>query len=572
MTPPVILLASISQSIINKTNRGVPMADQTTFDIFVNYRRQDSRADAGRIYDRLSTHFGDDHVFMDIDDINPGENFVQILDDTLDYCAILLVIIGDNWVDSENEDGQRRLDQPNDFVRQEIQRAIERQITVIPVLVGYATMPLQEELPPEIASFCQHQALEISDTHFHPDVDRLIDELELINVCKKSSNKIKPLLSWSLITLILLSLATGLYYGMESYLLNLSLQKQLQLHLNVGDQFLELQDYKGAIKEFEKARNISPDSIEPYLKITRANRKRMLSRAFTGGSSLNIGLRKDYAEQFAPIDFKQISAALNIIYKVQELDPSLKDDPNLLLDEALILKASVTRIKNAIVILQKAKELAPHHTAILAELGLFNAVLLKKPEGIDDIRHAIEISPANARYHFYLARALAEIYLCPYSGYDYSGSGDEEGCANAIKEYHQAIELATGNDKWSQHIRYHSITGGLDIFHRYSRKEKDIVTQGLAMSIDERINELEFMIPLEHNRSRTGHEDEPLYWLALLYESKNQINKASQLMRQLLIENNYRSVLWMKYQVKLLENTGDDQQELNKIRSLLKGK
>lgn len=548
------------------------MTGHSTFDIFVNYRRQDSRADAGRIYDRLSAHFGDDHVFMDIDDINPGENFVQILEDTLDYCAVLIVLIGANWINAKNKAGKRRLEQPNDFVRQEIQRAIERQITVIPVLVGHASMPKREQLPPEIASLCQHQALEISDTRFHPDVDRLITELETINGSKKSLKKIKPLMYWCLAIFVTFSVVIGVFYGVKSFLSNQSEQKQIQLHLNVGDQFVEQQDFEAAIKEFEKAQTISPDNIESYLKITRVNRRRMMRMAFTGDSSLNIGLREDYAEHFAPIDSMQISAALRLIYKVKELNPSLNNDPDLLLDEALILKTSGIRAKKAIVVLEKAKEIAPLNAEILSELGLLNTMLLKKPTGIEDIQHAIKINPNKARYHFYLARALEEIFLCPYTEKNYAGLGDSEGCANAIREYHQAIALANDEEKWSQHIRYYSINGSLDIFSRYIRKEKDILTQSLSMSVKERIKELEFLISQGHKSSRRSWEDVPRYWLALLYESTNQLTKASQQINILLKEKDYRSVLWMEYQVKLLEKTKHDQEELTKIRALLKNK
>lgn len=545
------------------------MTGKATFDIFVNYRRQDTRADAGRIYDRLSTHFGKDHVFMDIDDITPGQNFVQILEETLDYCAVLLVLIGNSWLDSENEDGERRLEQENDFVRLEIQRAIERNITVIPVLVGRARMPSDDDLPQEIALLSQHQALEISDKRFHPDVDRLIAELETINGSKKLSKKINLPLRWSLAVLIVLGIATGLYYGVNAYLTNQSHQDQVQLHLEVGDQFAEQHDYEEAIKEFEKARKIAPGNIKSYRKSISAHRERMLRQAFLGGSSLDIGLRHDYVGYFVPIESKKISEALNLIYKVQALDPPLKEDTDLLLDEAFILKSSGSRSKQAVEVLKKAKNIDPRNPAVLAELGLLNTMLLKKPEGIEDIILAINITPNEARYHFYLARALAEINLCASVGHDYSGTDEAENCARSIREYQRAADLASGEDRWSKHIYRNAISYSLNIFHRYSRKEKDILTQNLAMSIDERIRVLEFLIPLEHSRSRIGWKDYPLYWLVLLYESKNQLKKASQLIDQLLKEKKYPPVFWLEYQVKLLEKSGHDPEQLDKVRSLL---
>ncbi len=541
------------------------------FNIFVNYRQQDSRADAGRIYDRLSKHFGNEHVFMDIDDIQPGENYIQILDYTLARCSVMLVIIGANWVNMRNDAGQLRLNDEYDFVRMEIISALERNIIVIPVLVGHAAMPRSAELPPELAILCQRQALEISDLRFHMDVDRLIAELESINGTQKTLIKINPVVRQSLVALFILSVLIGLYFKREAFLSQQSMQKQVQLHHNVGDQLLKQHDYNEAIQEYQQARKIAPDNTEAYFKITRANRDRMELTAFTGGSSLNIGLRKDYAEQFVPIDPQEISAALKIIYQLQALKPSLKNDPDLLLDEAIILKTSGLRARNAIEVLEKGKEIAPGNAAILAESGLLNAVLLQKPEGLEDIQRAIVISPDNARYHFYLARALGEIFLCPDAGNSYTGSGHKGlACANAIKAYHQAIVLAKG-DVWSQHIRHYSVEGSLDIFHRYCCQDKDLLTHRLVMSTDDRIKELEFLIPLERHRSRPGKEGAPNYWLALLYEAEGQPKKAYQLISQLLEERDFQPpLLWIEYQEKLLQSIGSDKGQLTNMQILLK--
>lgn len=103
---------------------------------FLSYRRSDTRVDAGRLYDRLAEYFGDDLVFMDVDDIEPGENFVRVLESTLNRCGVLLVMIGPRWLTAESISGIPRLNNPQDFVRIEIERAIARNIRVIPVLVG----------------------------------------------------------------------------------------------------------------------------------------------------------------------------------------------------------------------------------------------------------------------------------------------------------------------------------------------------------------------------------------------------------------------------------------------------
>jgi len=145
--------------------------------VFLSYRREDSRADAGRLYDRLSAHFGADSVFMDIDDIAAGENFVEKLKNTLNQSDVLLLVIGPRWQSVTDDEGRLRLNAPNDFVRLEVQSALERGIGLIPALVGGARMPERGELPSQLSDVVLHQAIQISDERFHEDVDRLIDAI-----------------------------------------------------------------------------------------------------------------------------------------------------------------------------------------------------------------------------------------------------------------------------------------------------------------------------------------------------------------------------------------------------------
>src|SRR3954454_18329783 len=106
--------------------------------IFISYRREDSIAYAGRLYDRLQAHFGDEQVFMDIDTLRPGEDFVEAIQRTVASCDALVAVIGRSWLMAQDQKGQRRLDDPEDFVRLEIAAALERGIRVIPALVGNA--------------------------------------------------------------------------------------------------------------------------------------------------------------------------------------------------------------------------------------------------------------------------------------------------------------------------------------------------------------------------------------------------------------------------------------------------
>ena len=146
--------------------------------IFISYRRQDSAAYAGRLYDRLAERFGAASVFMDIDSIDPGADFVDVLTEKIQFCKAMLVVLGPDWVSVRNENGNLRLADPQDFVRQEVAMGLDRQIQVIPLLVGGANMPADKDLPDQLFALARRQAVVISDTHFHRDVDDLIETLQ----------------------------------------------------------------------------------------------------------------------------------------------------------------------------------------------------------------------------------------------------------------------------------------------------------------------------------------------------------------------------------------------------------
>lgn len=148
--------------------------------IFINYRRDDSAAYAGRIYDRLAKHFGHENCFMDIDHIAPGEDFIQVIQEKLSAVQVAAVLIGKQWLNIKDDDGQRRLDNPDDIVRLEIATLLARKIRVIPVLVGGANIPDASQLPESLVPLAGRNAYEISDVRFNTDVDRFIQALEEI--------------------------------------------------------------------------------------------------------------------------------------------------------------------------------------------------------------------------------------------------------------------------------------------------------------------------------------------------------------------------------------------------------
>ncbi len=115
--------------------------------IFISYRRDDSAAHTGRIYDRLEGHFGSGQVFMDVDTIRPGLDFVEVVQKAVGSCDALIAVIGRGWLGASDDSGGKRLENPEDLVRVEIAAALERNIRVIPVLVQETQTPLAADLP-----------------------------------------------------------------------------------------------------------------------------------------------------------------------------------------------------------------------------------------------------------------------------------------------------------------------------------------------------------------------------------------------------------------------------------------
>jgi TIR domain len=99
--------------------------------IFISYRRQDSQSAAGRLADNLKDHFGTAQIFRDIETIEPGSDFTESLIAALNSCAVLIAIIGPRWLSATDKKGQRRLDDPKDLTRQEIEIALSRNIRVM---------------------------------------------------------------------------------------------------------------------------------------------------------------------------------------------------------------------------------------------------------------------------------------------------------------------------------------------------------------------------------------------------------------------------------------------------------
>src|ERR1700693_1466467 len=187
-------------------------------DIFISYRREDTSGYAGRLYDQVSSHFGRDHVFMDVADLEPGSDFVATIEKKVGTCDALIALIGKDWLTIKDEQNQVRLKKPGDFVSVEIAAALKRSVEVIPVLVGGAKMPLQQELPESLQLLSRRQALELSDVHFTRDVGDLIEALHRPAGTRlaRSPRWLKPALAVSVFTIFALAAGIGIWTWQKS--------------------------------------------------------------------------------------------------------------------------------------------------------------------------------------------------------------------------------------------------------------------------------------------------------------------------------------------------------------------
>ena len=148
--------------------------------VFVSYRRDDAAAHAGRLYDALAASFGAGNVFMDVDAIGLGSDYRETIDGALESCDAAIALIGRGWLPAVDDEGRRRLDDPTDVLRMELEQALTHDLVVIPALVGGAALPDEEDLPASLAPLVRRQGIELRDSTWRDDVGRLLRRLETI--------------------------------------------------------------------------------------------------------------------------------------------------------------------------------------------------------------------------------------------------------------------------------------------------------------------------------------------------------------------------------------------------------
>ncbi len=143
--------------------------------VFISYRRGPvASIAAGRLYDRLADELGDASVFMDVDTIEPGEDFIVAIDRAVSSCDALLAVIQPGWADVADSEGNTRLDDPSDYVRLEIATALRRNIRVIPVLLEGASLPRPDQLPTELDALARRQAVTLTNERWATDIVPLL--------------------------------------------------------------------------------------------------------------------------------------------------------------------------------------------------------------------------------------------------------------------------------------------------------------------------------------------------------------------------------------------------------------
>ena len=147
--------------------------------VFISYRRQDSAAWASRLFDALSSRYGPREIFLDAANISVGLDWRHYIEDAIAKSDAVLAVIGPHWLDAGYRDQvRRRIDDPDDLVRSQLRAAIELKKTLVPVLVGGATMPSPDMLPDDIRSLANHEGASLRDTTWNEDIARLTTVLE----------------------------------------------------------------------------------------------------------------------------------------------------------------------------------------------------------------------------------------------------------------------------------------------------------------------------------------------------------------------------------------------------------
>jgi hypothetical protein len=188
--------------------------------VFISYRREDAAGYAQAIYGQLERHLQRDHIFMDVDTVEPGVDFVTRIQQAVSECDVVIALIGNRWM-GERENASPRIQDPQDFVHLEIATALSRNIRVIPVLVDGANMPSAEQLPLSLQPLVRRHALELSNTRFRFDLERVSQAVQKSLIRRTESPGLKwrwrsSMWHWApSVLVIMLGIAVALWFTYE---------------------------------------------------------------------------------------------------------------------------------------------------------------------------------------------------------------------------------------------------------------------------------------------------------------------------------------------------------------------
>jgi hypothetical protein len=202
-----------NQSTFHLKKEGIAMPQKR---IFISYRRSDSAGYAGRLYDYLKNYFGSGRIFFDVDTIQAGVNFEQKINTELDNSDAVLVLIGNQWLDCKGKAGNRRLDDPHDYVRLEVATALGKNIVVIPILLQGTQMPSGNVLPDTLYDLSRRNAIRLNDDHWNSDCNLLAGVLKnALNISR--SLKERKIRRYRVIVFALAALVTLLALLTQSF-------------------------------------------------------------------------------------------------------------------------------------------------------------------------------------------------------------------------------------------------------------------------------------------------------------------------------------------------------------------
>ena len=257
--------------------------------IFISYRRADSAGYAGRIYDRLAAHFGKEAIFMDVDTIEAGLDFVDVLENAVQSCDVLVALIGRQWLNIKDEAGERRLDNPQDFVRIEVAAALNRGIRVIPVLVDGTSMPNSGQLPSNLKPLARRNAVLVNHYSFHADASRLIEQLELALKAAEDSKILKV-------------------KRLREEEVQKKRQEEIENLLPQADIALDLKDWELAKEKLTAVLTLKPDHAQAQIKLDIAERKQQQAKET---AEQQTAINKAKREALAKTVLKQLKGIIS---------------------------------------------------------------------------------------------------------------------------------------------------------------------------------------------------------------------------------------------------------------------